>query len=210
MEEKKYNYKSLLKKTASLVKRSFEICVIGISTGGPDTLEILFKHLPTNLKRSIVIVQHICEGFGINLVNRLNRNSNLSVVSAEEGAFLEPGKIFIAKANNKHLIIKKGQLLYTNAPPENSCRPSVNVLFRSVAKEYKKKALGIIMTGMGSDGLEGCKAIKEVGGYIIVQSKKTCKIPSMPKHPIKAGLVSEILSPVEIAHRLKELLGIIK
>ncbi len=208
MEEK--NYESLIKKTASLVKRNFEICVIGISTGGPDALEILFKHLPTNLKKSIVIVQHIYEGFCINLVNRLNRNSNLSVVSAEAKAFLEPGKIFIAKANNKHLIVKKGQLLYTNAPPENSCRPSINVLFRSVAKEYKKKVIGIIMTGMGSDGLEGCKAIKEMGGCIIVQSEKTCKISSMPNHPIKAGLVPEILSPIGIAHRIKELLGIIK
>lgn len=187
--------------------------VIGASTGGPSLVEKIITSLPSSLQTTVFIVQHMPEKFSRNYVLLLNKNSAISVKEAEEGEVINSRVCYVA-SGGKHLQIEnfqeeKKDILkiahLTKEPKVSGYRPSIDVLMKSVAEKYKENTLGIILTGMGSDGMNGMRAIKDVGGYTITQSPETAVIDSMPMSVISKVGPDEILPPEKIISRLIEL-----
>ncbi len=178
-----------------------EIVGIGISTGGPNALARMIPMLPGNLKAPVLIVQHMPALFTASLANSLNNKSALHVKEAENGDTIEPGEIYIAPGGKQMKIIAGAdgisrKIKITDDPPENSCRPSVDYLFRSIAQYYVGRATGVIMTGMGSDGSKGLVQMKNNGSFIIAQNEETCTVYGMPKEPIESG-IADVVAPLE-------------
>ena len=173
-----------------------DVVAIGVSTGGPNALMELFRSLPAKLPVPILIVQHMPPVFTKQLAHRLSANSKIIVEEATSGTFLEPGRAWIAPGDNHMTVVRQGLrqvLVLDKEPQENSCRPSVDPLFRSVAKVFGAQTLAIVMTGMGSDGLRGCEAIKAAGGRVIVQDEATSVVWGMPGIVTRAGLADKVL-----------------
>jgi two-component system chemotaxis response regulator CheB len=173
-----------------------EIVAIGVSTGGPDALARLLPTLPKEFPLPIVVVQHMPPIFTEMLAKRLSEKCRIPVRECKTGTLLEPGCIWLAPGDYHMVVHLEGGLvrLRTNqAPRENFCRPSVDVLFRSVAAVYAPRTLGIILTGMGQDGLIGCQALNAAGANIIVQDEATSVVWGMPGFVARAGLAEKIL-----------------
>ncbi|WP_010582842.1 protein-glutamate methylesterase/protein-glutamine glutaminase [Schlesneria paludicola] len=193
-----------VKPHAPLVMRPLskvEIVAIGVSTGGPNALcEVLLK-IPANFPVPIVIVQHMPPMFTRLLAERLDKQSLIGVHEAEIGTRLQAGHAYLAPGDF-HMIVKRDGtdvvLALHQGPPENSCRPAVDVLFRSVVEVYKASTLGVIMTGMGQDGLHGCEAIRAANGQILAQDEETSVVWGMPGFVARAGLADNILPLGEI------------
>jgi len=180
--------------SAATIARSIEIVAIGVSTGGPDALARLLSQLPPDLDVPIVIVQHMPAEFTAKLATRLDKASALNVVEAQMGDKLQPNTVYIAPGSFHMVLDKIGSdvvVTLNKNPEENSCRPSVDPLFRSIPPIYKNKCLGVVMTGMGADGLNGCKALNEAGCPIVVQDKKTSIVWGMPKLVARAGFAQQ-------------------
>jgi len=178
---------------------------IGVSTGGPPALHALVAALPV-LPVPIFIVQHMPPLFTAMLAQRLAGAGKLPVVEASAGTRIVPGHVYLAPGDH-HLVVDRGALRTTQDPPERSCRPSVDVLFRSVAAAYGAGTLGVVMTGMGSDGMRGAEAIREHGGSVLVQDQASSVVWGMPGAVVRAGAASAVL-PLdalagEIARRVK-------
>lgn len=182
-----------------------EVLAVGASTGGPNALVTLLAALGKHSSLPIVIVQHMPPMFTKLLAERLSRESPLQVREAEEGVDLLPGCAWLAPGQ-RHLIVQKNSkgvhLSLTKDPPENSCRPSVDVLFRSVAQVYGDRAIGVVLTGMGQDGLRGAQALKDAGSRVIAQDEKTSVIWGMPGSVARAGLADEIMPLGDIARKI--------
>jgi two-component system chemotaxis response regulator CheB len=182
------------------------IICIGTSTGGPNALADVFTELRQPLSVPVVVVQHMPPVFTRLLAERLSQSSRLSCVEGEDGQSLQPGKIYLAPGG-KHMEVERngpwGRLRLHEEPPVNSCRPSVDVLFASVAKAYGAAALGVVLTGMGQDGLRGCERLRENGGRVIVQDEATSIVWGMPARVAEAGLAEKILPLKEIADELR-------
>ena len=177
-------------------KRRVEVVTIGISTGGPNALAEMIPELPADLPVPIVLVQHMPPLFTGYLAKRLDANSKIQVREGEAGTQLEPGCCWIAPGGMHMAVGRQGTrfLLETNeAPPENHCRPAADVLFRSVAESYGSRVLGVVMTGMGQDGLLGCREIREKGGAILAQDEATSVVWGMPGYVAKEELADEVL-----------------
>ena len=176
------------------------IVAIGISTGGPNALSKMIPMLPADLKVPIVIVQHMPPVFTAALADSLTKKGKLKAFEGTEGMLIEPGKIYIAPGGKQMKLeedsAKQMRISITDAPPENNCKPSVDYLFRSVAKHYKNNALGVIMTGMGCDGTKGLMIMKKLGAKVIAQDEQTCTVFGMPMEAIKAG-VTDVIAPLE-------------
>ncbi|MBH23056.1 MAG: chemotaxis response regulator protein-glutamate methylesterase [Myxococcales bacterium] len=172
------------------------IITIGVSTGGPKALEQVIPQLPADLPVPVVIVQHMPPMFTKLLAERLDARSALSVGEGYEGAPVEPGRVWIAPGGY-HMEVTGGRgdtrLHLHEGPLENSCRPAVDVLFRSVVDLYGGNTLGVILTGMGQDGLRGSEVIYEAGGRIIAQDEATSTVWGMPGAVTRAGLADRIL-----------------
>lgn len=184
-----------------VIKSKSEIVGIGISTGGPNALTKLIPMLPPNLKAPILIVQHMPPMFTASLANSLNNKSKLEVKEAQDGDVIEPGKVLIAPGGKQMKIVAGGdgltrKIKITDDPPENSCKPSVDYLFRSIAQHYVGRSTGVIMTGMGSDGSKGLVQMKKNGSVVIAQDEETCTVFGMPKEPIESGL-ADVVAPLE-------------
>ncbi len=188
-------------------KGNSEIVGIGISTGGPNALTKMIPMLPADFKAPILIVQHMPPLFTASLANSLNNKSKLLVKEAEEGDLIAPGRVFIAPGGKQMKIVAgrdgiSRRIKITDDPPENSCKPSVDYLFRSIAQHYVGRATGVIMTGMGSDGSKGLVQMKKNGSTIIAQDEATCIVFGMPKDPIESGIV-DVIAPLDrIAHEI--------
>ncbi|MGG6265936.1 protein-glutamate methylesterase/protein-glutamine glutaminase [Leptolyngbya sp. AN03gr2] len=173
-----------------------EIVAIGVSTGGPNALSALLSELPIDFPVPIVIVQHLPSTFTKLLAERLTTKSPLPVHEAITGAALSPGTIWIAPGDF-HLRIEQTpfseKLVLDQSPPQNSCRPSVDVLFESVAEVYGDRTLGIILTGMGQDGLRGCQLIRDRNGQILAQDEASSVVWGMPGYVANAGLADAVL-----------------
>jgi two-component system chemotaxis response regulator CheB len=185
----------------TVVRAKAEIVGIGISTGGPNALTRMIPMLPADLKAPVLIVQHMPPLFTASLANSLNNKSKLAVKEAENGDILEPGRVFIAPGGKQMKIVAAAdgiarKIKITDDPPENSCKPSVDYLFRSIAQHYVGRATGVIMTGMGSDGSKGLVQMKNNGSTVIAQNEETCTVYGMPKEPIESG-VADIVAPLE-------------
>jgi two-component system chemotaxis response regulator CheB len=174
-----------------------ELIAIGVSTGGPNALATLLPTLPADLPVPIVITQHMPPGFTRQLADRLSKVANVPVREAVSGALLEPRTAWIAPGDY-HLLVERseaGPRLRTNRePPENSCRPSVDVLVRSVAATCGSGGLAVILTGMGQDGLQGCEALRQAGGQILAQDEASSVVWGMPGYVTRAGLADAVFS----------------
>jgi two-component system chemotaxis response regulator CheB len=164
---------------------------IGVSTGGPPALQELIGALPT-LPVPVFIVQHMPPLFTTMLAARLALASKRPVVEATSGMRVVAGHVYLAPGDH-HLVVERGALRVNKDAPECSCRPSVDVLFRSVANAYGAGALGVVMTGMGSDGTRGSEAIRERGGAVLVQDRATSVVWGMPGAVVRAGAATAVL-----------------
>ena len=186
----------------SLPWRKRDIVAIGVSTGGPNALAEIFPSLPSRFPCPILIVQHMPPLFTRMLAERLSAQSKVPVEEAAEGTAVEPGKALIAPGGY-HMRLKRSgaQVVATldQSPPVNSCRPAVDVLFSSVAEIYGSGALGVILTGMGQDGLEGAKQLKAQGACILAQDKATSVVWGMPGFVVEAGLADAVTGLDRIA-----------
>ena len=174
--------------------------VIGASTGGPQALAAVLEKLsPFAEPAPIFIVLHMPNDFASVVSGYLERLTHRATSIAVRGEVAKPGHIYVAPGNT-HLQLIRGQLgptlAFHDGPPENFCKPAVNVLFRSAAKVYGMATLGIVLSGMGNDGLDGSRAIVEAGGSVIVQDAKTSVVWGMPGAVAQEGLASAIL-PVD-------------
>ncbi len=178
-----------------------DILAIGVSTGGPNALAELMPVFPKDFPIPIVIVQHMPPFFTKHLADRLNSKSSIKIQECVAGAQLNPGEAWIA-AGNYHMVLVDNTRMVTleinQAPPENSCRPAVDVLFRSVAKVYGARTLAVILTGMGQDGFIGCEHIRDAGGRILAQDEKSSVVWGMPGYIARAGLADKVLPLNEI------------
>jgi two-component system chemotaxis response regulator CheB len=173
-----------------------DLLAIGVSTGGPNALAAMLPQIKAELPVPVVIVQHMPAMFTKLLAERLNSQCKLRVREAAEGDQLQPGVIYIAPGDYHMVVQRRGvtpTIVLNQDPPENSCRPAVDVLFRSVASLYGPNALGVILTGMGQDGLRGCDEIRERGGRIFVQDEASSVVWGMPGFVARAGLAQKIL-----------------
>lgn len=174
---------------------------IGISTGGPSALATLIPQLPSDIGVPIFLVQHIPPIFSASLADSLNKKSALTVKEATDGEVVVPNTVYIAPGG-MHMAVATGtnftKIIRTSktAPPENNCRPSVDYLFRSIAKEYGSKATCVIMTGMGVDGRSGTVITRSSGAVSIAQSAETCTVYGMPKAVIEEGL-ADVIAPLD-------------
>jgi two-component system chemotaxis response regulator CheB len=172
------------------------VLAIGASTGGPGALAEIFRRLPADFPVPIVIVQHMPPMFTRLLAERLTAEFAIRVQEGEAGRKLEPGRAWIAPGDHHLTVARDGMktLMQLNQEPqENSCRPSVDVLFRSVAQAFGGNTLAVILTGMGQDGLRGCEAIREAGGRILAQDEATSVVWGMPGFVARAGLADKVL-----------------
>jgi two-component system chemotaxis response regulator CheB len=177
--------------------RPTRVVAIGISTGGPNALDYLCSELPADFTGCLLIVQHMPEGFTGMFARRLNDCSAIHVSEALSGDLLRPGRAFVCPGN-RHMKIRRTPLgdmiVLVDQAPVNGHRPSVDVLFRSVAKELGKESAAVLMTGMGDDGANAMQAVQAAGGVTIAQSVETCVVDSMPRAAIEAGYAGRIVS----------------
>ncbi|MDR2549342.1 MAG: chemotaxis response regulator protein-glutamate methylesterase [Desulfobulbus sp.] len=188
---------------APLVRRQgkSEIVAIGISTGGPNALARMMPMLPGDLGVPIVIVQHMPAVFTKSLANSLDTKCALTVKEAQDSEILQANVAYIAPGGKQMKLVASAdgtnrQIKITNDPPENSCRPSADYLFRSVADYYVGRTTAVIMTGMGSDGTKGLQVLKQKGALVIGQDEATCVVYGMPKIPAELGL-TDVVAPLD-------------
>ncbi|MGE0814075.1 MAG: chemotaxis response regulator protein-glutamate methylesterase [Vicinamibacterales bacterium] len=172
------------------------LVAIGVSTGGPNALAELLPALPANLPVPIVITQHMPPMFTRLLADRLDAQSAIEVVEGQAGMRLKPGTAYIAPGDY-HMVLERvatGTVLALNQdPPENSCRPAVDVMFRSAVELHHGAVLGVILTGMGQDGLRGCELLRDAGGQVIAQDEASSVVWGMPGFVARAGLADRVL-----------------
>lgn len=182
------------------------ILAIGASTGGPKSVLHLLKELPKELAAAVLIVQHITDGFAAGFAEWLDREVPLPVVLAREGEALQTGRVLVAP-NGAHLTVgSSGRVALRQTPPLHNCRPAVDALFQSLADaNLGGEAVGVILTGMGTDGAAGLQALHRQGAFTIAQDEASCAVFGMPKAAIDRGAVDQVLPLVEIARVVRPL-----
>jgi two-component system chemotaxis response regulator CheB len=182
-----------------------EVIAIGTSTGGPNALSTVLRELPSSLPVPIVIVQHMPPVFTKMLAERLTSTTPVPVDEAVHGQVLEPGRAYLAPGD-QHMVLQRqgvGVVITLNKdPPEQSCRPSVDVLFRSVAATYAARTLAVVLTGMGQDGLAGCQVLHAAGAQIVVQDEASSVVWGMPGFVARAGLADAVKPLTEVSQEL--------
>jgi two-component system chemotaxis response regulator CheB len=172
------------------------VIAIGISTGGPNALQFVLSQIPADFLSTILVVQHMPEGFTEMFAKRLDECCALEVHEARSGDLLLAGRVLICPGN-RHMMVRhmpRGDMvILSDGLPVNGHRPSADVLFHSVAQEFALTAVGVLMTGMGDDGAEGLGAIKAAGGMTIAQSEDTCVVSGMPRAAIQKGYANKII-----------------
>jgi two-component system, chemotaxis family, protein-glutamate methylesterase/glutaminase len=184
------------KRKSSTVVAPNRIIAIGVSTGGPNALQYLLTQIPADFPAAFVVVQHMPEGFTDMFARRLDECCALDVHEAKSGDLLIAGRVLICPGN-RHMMVRRmprGEMaVLSDSPPINGHRPSVDVLFHSVAQEFGLTAVGLLMTGMGEDGSEGLGAIKAAGGMTIAQSEESCVVSGMPRAAIQKGYANKVV-----------------
>jgi two-component system chemotaxis response regulator CheB len=182
------------------------IVAIGVSTGGPNALQYVFSQLPAEFSGSIIVVQHMPDGFTELFAKRLDECCPIRVKEAQSGDLLVAGRALICPGN-RHMKVKKLPLgnvaILSDDAAVNGHRPSVDVLFRSVAEVFGSQAMGVLMTGMGEDGATGLGEIRAAGGFTVAQSQQTCVVFGMPKAAIERGFAMRIADLQELPHILQ-------
>jgi len=183
-----------------------KIVAIGISTGGPQSLQYLLAQLPADFPGSFVVVQHMPEGFTEMFARRLDECCSLNVKEAQSGDLLLAGRVLICPGS-RHMKLKRLPLgdiaILSDDPRVNGHRPSADVMFKSVAEEFGQRALGLLMTGMGEDGAHGLGLIKAAGGLTIAQGEQSCVVFGMPKAAIERGHAMRVVELEALASTLQ-------
>jgi two-component system, chemotaxis family, protein-glutamate methylesterase/glutaminase len=186
-------------------RKHVDVVTIGCSTGGPNALSEIFSGLPGDLPVPMVITQHMPQVFTKLLADRLTAGSKVRVHEARDGDVLVPGQAWLAPGNY-HMALQRvsGQVIVrlNQEPPENSCRPAVDVMLRSVAAIYGGRSLNIILTGMGQDGLRGCQELHDLGADILVQDEESSVVWGMPGLVAKAGIAGDILPLAQVSNEI--------
>ena len=195
--------------------KRIELIAIGVSTGGPNALADLIPLLPADLGVPLLIVQHMPAVMTASLAESLDKKSALQVREAVDGEEVLANVAYVATGGRHMRVVSEGPggggaspkklIQLTTDPPVNSCRPSVDVLFHSLAQAYEGRVLALIMTGMGNDGTEGVRALKKKNCYCISQSEETCVVYGMPRAVVEAGLSDERAPLGDMALRILEL-----
>jgi two-component system chemotaxis response regulator CheB len=190
--------------------QNVQVVAIGVSTGGPNALAEVIPQLPANFPVPVLIVQHMPPVFTKLLAERLTVRSQIPVEEAKFGRVLLPGHVWMAPGDFHMEVERQGptaRIKTHQGPPENSCRPAVDVLFRSVAEAYGPATLAVVMTGMGQDGLRGCQEIRAAGGQVLAQDEASSVVWGMPGFVAQAGLADKVLPldqlPGEIVRRVQ-------
>jgi two-component system chemotaxis response regulator CheB len=199
------------KPSSEIASVPFECVVIGCSTGGPDALARIIPMIPPNFSVPILIVQHMPVGFTKSLAKRLDEASEIRVVEAEHGMSLERGKAYIVPGG-LHLAINAtnsglAQITLNEDPKVNNCRPSVDYTLKSTVAMLGNKVLAVILTGMGKDGLEGCRELSAIGGYVVAQAPEGCTVYGMPKAVAQAGIANLVLPLDEVPKSIAKLVA---
>ncbi|MGE5328142.1 MAG: chemotaxis-specific protein-glutamate methyltransferase CheB [Deltaproteobacteria bacterium] len=191
-----------------------DLVAIGTSTGGPYALADVIPKLPANFPVPIVLVQHMPPSFTASLANSLSKKSKLPVYEAKNGDLVEAGKVLLAPGGY-HMVLARNEadkdkyiVKLEETPQVHGCRPSVDVLFKSIAHNYQGNVLSVIMTGMGADGTDGVRALKTKKCYCLIQNEESSVVFGMPKMVMQANLHDEIIPLDEIAKRITEIVGV--
>jgi len=182
-----------------------DIVVIGTSTGGPPALQAIIPRFPGDLVAAVLVVQHMPAGFTKSLAERLDARSEVPVREARDGESVDAGTVLIAPAGTHTKLRKRGSLVrivLDDEPRASLHRPSIDILMASAARIYGPKVLGVLLTGMGADGVEGLRAIREAGGRTLAESEETCAIYGMPKAAMEAGVVDRSVPLTEMADEI--------
>jgi two-component system chemotaxis response regulator CheB len=169
-----------------------DILAIGASTGGPKAVMSILKGLPADFKATIFIVQHIASGFARGFAQWLDRESGQRVRLAVDDEAYGTGGVLVAP-NDCHMVVEKGKIRLVLTEPVNCCRPSIDVFFNALAEEEGARVVGVLLTGMGRDGAQGMRHIKDKGGFTMVQDEKSCTVFGMPKAAIALAAADDVL-----------------
>lgn len=189
-------------------QRCFDCLCIGVSTGGPAALADIIPKLPKSIEIPIFIVQHMPPLFTKSLADHLNAVSSLEVLEAAHGMVAKPGVVYIAPGGRQMAVQRNTasfEIHVTDDTPDAGCRPSVDHLLHSIAVAGGHNSLVLILTGMGNDGLNGCRELSSAGSYILAQSAESCVVYGMPRHVVENNLANEILPLNMVADRIIEL-----
>jgi len=195
---------SVIGATPAVSKKSFrvDIVALGVSTGGPNALAEVMPHIPKDCPVPILIVQHMPPVFTKCLAERLSAKAHIPVHEGQPGDVLVPGHAWIAPGDYHMVVERQGTqivLAMNQDPPENSCRPAVDVMFRSVAKVFGDAVLAVVLTGMGQDGMRGAEVIREAGGLVMAQDEASSVVWGMPGSVVHAGLAHSVLPLSQVA-----------
>jgi two-component system chemotaxis response regulator CheB len=181
---------------------AFDVVALASSAGGLRALTLVLAALPRDFPAAITVVQHLDPRHRSLMAEILNRRTAIPVREAEEGARLQPGTVYIAPPNKHLLVNPDGTLSLSSSELVHFLRPSADLLFESVAASYKERAIAVVLTGTGADGMMGVQAIKKMGGTVIVQDESTSEFFGMPKAAIQTGCADFILPLNEISSAL--------
>ena len=181
---------------------AYEVITIGTSTGGPAAVQMILNNLPADLPVPVLIVQHLSNGFITGLAKWLDESTPLNVRVAGNGDLIQPGVAYLAPDDRHMTIGTSFRIQLLDSPNIDRHKPSVTALFTSVAERFGEAAIGVLLTGMGSDGARGLKAIRDAGGYTFAQEKDSCVVFGMPNEAIKLDAVREVLSVEDVAPRI--------
>ena len=181
------------------------VVVIGVSTGGPAALSRVIPALPAGIRFAVIVVQHMPANFTAALAERLNSHSAVSVREARENDIPCAGMVFVAPGDRHLEVGDHGRLHLSDSAPVNGCRPSADVTMASAARIFGRRAIGLVMTGMGRDGAAGLTAIRQADGVTLAQDRDSSVIFGMPRAAIDAGVVNHVVSLDDIPRKLQEL-----
>lgn len=186
---------------------SRRVVAIAASTGGPDALSVILSNLPAKFPCPVVVAQHMSDGFVSGMVEWLKTLCKVNLKVASEGDTLSEATVYVAPPEMHMQVTKSGRVVLLSRAPKDIYRPSCDVLLSSVADSYGAKSIGIILTGMGSDGVVGMKKIKEAGGVTIAQDEKTSIVFGMPKLAIESRSIDKVLAVGEISGEIIKILS---
>jgi two-component system chemotaxis response regulator CheB len=185
--------------------RRFEVLGVGASTGGPTALRELFSRLPADFPFPILVVQHITAGFTAGFVDWLRQHTPLDVRVANEEDRAVPGSILIAPEGRQLEVLSGGVVRAISRKPRGMHLPSADTLLSSLASAYGRKCIGVLLTGMGSDGAEGLLDIRRAGGFTLAQDEETCIVFGMPREAVRRGAVDRSMAPAPMAELLRRM-----
>lgn len=190
--------------TSKRYAQKFELVMIGTSTGGPVALQKVLTQVPASFPTPILLIQHMPGSFTGAFAERLNAQCRIRVKEAQDGDMLRPGEAYLAPGGMQMMITAKGKIKIFEGDARLNYKPSVDLTFGSAVKYYQKNCLALVLTGMGADGREGARLLKQAGSAVWAQEGRTCVIDGMPSAIVKANLADEVIPLPDIAKRLAE------